>query len=166
MNSRFYLTLFALLFFFVTLPQVVGGEDSVVAMGDPLACKLVIEPSSTKLSIAKADLVVGALKHDDASYQGIYAITVSPFTFKNDHGKLVLNAPSENVLRLARGETMEFIGKATSDRDGKIKGIKGKASPVTKDRGSVKFTVNTEDGDLVFNSTYRIVPQKEKTALR
>lgn len=155
----------ALFLLFVGDSRSLRAED-VVELGNPLECQLVIEPSSTKVSVAKANLVVGALEHEDASYLGRYEIKVSPFSFKNDNGKLVLDAPSASVLRLAKGEEMEFIGKATSDLDGKIKGIKGKASPEAKNRGSVKFIVNSEDGDLVFHSTYRIVPREEKTVRR
>ena len=123
---------------------------------DPVA-RLVIAPSSTKVKIATADLTVGALDHKEKSYQGSYKIKITPFAFKNDHGSLFLEVSESQARRMAQGEAVEFKGKATSEKDGKIKPIKGKTNPENKEEGAVSFTVYTEDGELHFNTSYQVV---------
>ena len=119
--------------------------------------KVLIEPSSTKVSLAKAELTVGPLECKAPGLCGTYAIKVTPFTFKNDNGNLALNLSKIIVEKMEAGEAVEFTGTATSSHDGKTKEIKGATVPSAKEAGMVNFVVTTEDGQLVFNSSYRIV---------
>lgn len=127
------------------------------AEGDPVIPKLVIEPSATTTSMAKCELTVGALECKKQVLNGSYAIKVIPFSFKNDHGSLMLAMSDENAQKMAHGETIEFSGVATSAKDGKTKAIKGRTKPATGEAGAVSFVVTTEDGDLLFNSAYQVV---------
>lgn len=118
--------------------------------------KLLIEPSSTQLPLAKADLTVGPLESKEQSLCGTYKIKVTPFAFKNDHGNITLAMSTEDTEKMSKGKPVDFTGKATSAKDGKIKPIKGKTKPDAGNHGDVSFVVTTEDGDLLFNTTYRI----------
>ena len=126
--------------------------------------KLFIEPSATKTSMAKCELTVGTLECKEQSLSGSYAIKVIPFAFKNDQGSLSLAISPENVKKLALGKAVEFTGMATSSRDGKTKAIKGQTQPKASGHGGVSFVVSTEDGDLFFNSTYKVVEHKSTVA--
>jgi hypothetical protein len=130
------------------------------AENNPGLPKLFIEPSATKTSMAKCELTVGTLECKEESLSGSYVIKVTPFAFKNDRGSLSLAISPENVKKLALGQTVEFTGLATSARDGKTKAIKGQTQPKAGGHGAVSFVVTTEDGDLLFNSTYKVVEEK------
>ncbi len=126
---------------------------SDLSASDPVS-KLVIDPSSTRMSLARCELTVGTLECKADALCGTYAIKVSPFAFKNDHGRLSLGV---DLQKMAQGQPVEFSGVATSARDAKTKPIKGRTKPEAGDHGLVSFTVTTEDGDLLFNSTYRVL---------
>ncbi len=150
MMRRFYLLLAGM---------ALAGVLPLVAQdpADPAEPKIVIEPSSTKLSLAKAELTVSPLECKAPGLCGTYTIKVTPFTFKNDFGKLTLTMSDLIVGKMKAGEPVEFTGMATSERDGKTKAIKGTTTPNAKETGLVNFVVTSEDGDLVFNSSYHLV---------
>ena len=127
-----------------------------LSAADPV-CKLVIDPSSTRMSLARCELTVGTLECKADVLCGTYAIKVFPFTFKSDHGNLSLGVSNADLQKIAHGEALEFTGLAISARDAKAKPIKGRTKPDAGDHGLVSFTVTTEDGDLLFNSTYRVL---------
>lgn len=121
------------------------------------APQMIVEPSATKVSLAKANLIVSPLDHQEQAYMGSYRLDVTPFSFKNEKGSLFLNAPDETVRKMSGGEPVEFTGKATNAKNGIIKVIKGKTTPSTRDRGLVSFSVQTENGVMVFNTSYHLV---------
>ncbi len=120
------------------------------------APKMLVEPSATKVSLAKAHLIVSPLEHQEKAYFGSYELRVTPFTFKSETGKLFLNATDETVRQMEKGESVEFTGKATNTA-GDVKVVTGKTTAETNDRGAVSFSVQTENGPMVFNTSYHLV---------
>lgn len=118
--------------------------------------KMLVEPSAAKVSLAKAKLIVSPLEHEAKAYLGSYELRVTPFTFKSETGKLFLNASDETVRQMLNGESVEFTGKATNAA-GEVKVVTGKTTAQTNDRGAVSFSVQTENGPMVFNTSYRLV---------
>jgi hypothetical protein len=125
--------------------------------GEPAVPQMIVDPSATKLALAKADLTVSTLKHDEQAYQGSYHLKVSPFSFKSEQGTLFLNATDDTVRKMSLGEAVEFTGKATNVKDGNVKVVTGKTSPKDTENGAVSFSVQTENGVLVFNTSYHLV---------
>ena len=115
-----------------------------------------VDPSSTKVSLGKVNLIVNPLTHKGKFYLGVYQIKVTPYFFKNEKGTLEMVASDDSIHKLAEGIAMEFTGKATNDKDGTQKAITGKATPTTKDHGTATFSIATDNGLMVFNTSYRL----------
>jgi hypothetical protein len=125
----------------------------------PMAARrLFVDPSSSRVKLGKADLALTALAPKGDMYVGEYRLRVVPYFFKNEQGSLALTAPKESYQRLAQGSAVEFKGVATNKKNGKRKIITGKITPITSDRGRVTFSVETENGQMVFNTLYHFVP--------
>lgn len=118
--------------------------------------RMIVEPSSTKVSMAKANLIVSPLDHQEKAYLGSYELKVTPFTFKSETGKLFLNATDEVVRQMANGESVKFTGKATNAK-GNVKVVTGKTTAAANDRGAVSFSVETDNGPMVFNTSYHLI---------
>lgn len=121
--------------------------------------KLFVAPSSSKLAGGTAKLVVGVLSRDDTSYTGEYQIRVFPYFFKNESGKLLINTPETSLQRMIGGDTASFAGRAITDGTGETRKITAKVRPAASDHGALTFTVATENGPLVFNTSYRVRPE-------
>lgn len=120
--------------------------------------RMFVDPSSTSLALGRASLTVSPLTYQKQTYAGDYQLKVVPFLYKSQAGKLSLAAPDDSVRRLAEGLAVEFIGEAVNQKDHKTKVVKGKITPITKDRGRVAFSIATENGELVFNTSYHFAP--------
>ncbi|MEA3186956.1 MAG: hypothetical protein QOD99_786 [Chthoniobacter sp.] len=116
--------------------------------------KLIVHPTSTTVSLGKANLTVDPLVHEGEFYTGDYQLKVVPYFFKSEKGKLKLEASDDTVHKLLEGVAVKFAGTATSSKEGEVKVVVGKATPSTKLRGSVTFSIVTENGPMVFNTDY------------
>ena len=85
---------------------------------------------------------------------GDYQLKVRPYFFKSEKGTLVLAASDDSVRKLQAGTAIDFTGKAVTRKDGKIHVVLGKATSSSGDRGSVTFSIITENGKIVFNTSY------------
>ena len=124
------------------------------AVPGPVKPRMFIDPSSTHVSCAKASLTVSPLRHRRGFYMGDYQLKVFPYFFKSETGFLSFFAPEDFLHKLAIGAPVEFTGKATNSVDGKVKDIKGKAVPSASGKGVVTVTIVTDNGDMIFNTTY------------
>jgi hypothetical protein len=120
----------------------------------PINPKLFIDPSSATLFLGKASLIVDPLTHKGQFYVGDYQLKVLPYFLKSENGKLELEASDDAVRKLLGGVAVKFIGKAANNKSGKPKVIIGKATPSSKDRGRVTFSIVTENGTMVFDTSY------------
>jgi len=146
----------------LSMVAAVQADSQTVALpaGNPKSANLrmFVDPSSTSLALGKASLTVSPLTYQKQTYAGDYQLKVVPFFHKSQSGKLSLAAPDDSVRRHAQGAAVEFTGEAVNQKDGKTKVIKGKITPITKDRGTVVFSIATESGELVFNTSYHFAP--------
>ena len=154
MNLEF--TVFALVMLALCKPAV--AQDSSAPRGKPALTSymMCVDPSSTKVSLGKVSLVVGPLSHKGNFYVGEYQIKVVPYFFKNEKGTLQLEATDDLLRKLMGGIPVKFIGKATDDKKGKPKIIIGNATPSANNHGSVTFSIVTDNGLMVFNTSYHI----------
>jgi hypothetical protein len=79
---------------------------------------------------------------------------VRPYFFKSEKGTLLLAAADDSVRKLQAGTAIAFTGKAVTRKDAKTHVVLGKATPSSRDGGSVTFSIITEDGKIVFNTFY------------
>ena len=122
---------------------------------DAVTRKLFIDPSSTSVALrGKASLIVSPLTHRGGNYVGTYQLKVRPYYFKSEKGTLLLAASDDSVRKLQAGTAINFTGKAVTRKDGKTHVVLGKATPSSGDRGSVTFSIITDNGKMVFNTSY------------
>jgi hypothetical protein len=131
-------------------------SPSTVDKREPIAPTLIIDPSSSAVSLGRAYLSVDPLVHKGNAYVGGYQLRVVPYVFKSEKGMLELNASDDVIRMFLEEKAVPFSGKATNNKNGKPKSIAGKISPSTKSQGSVTFSVKTDNGTIVFNTTYHI----------
>ena len=117
--------------------------------------KLLIDPSSTSVALrGKASLIVSPLTHRDGNYVGDYQLKVRPYFFKSEKGSLLLAASDDAVRKLEAGTAINFTGEAVTHKDGRTHIVLGRATPSSGDRGSVTFSIITDDAKIVFNTSY------------
>ena len=129
-------------------------SNSTAKTLDPVTRKLFIDPSSTSVALGKASLIVSPLTHRGGNYVGTYQLKVRPYYFKSEKGTLLLAASDDSVRKLQVGTAINFTGKAVTRKDGKTHVVLGKATPSSGDRGSVTFSIITDNGKMVFNTSY------------
>ena len=131
--------------------SVVHAErpDSTAGTSNAGTRKLVIDPSSTSVALrAKASLIVSPLTHRDGNYLGEYQLKVRPYFFKSEKGSLLLAASDDAVRKLQAGTAINFTGQAVTHKDGRTHIVLGRATPSSGDRGSVTFSIITDDGKM------------------
>jgi hypothetical protein len=141
---------------------ILGGTSCTPAEGSKLTAKtsdavtrkLFIDPSSTSLALGKASLIVSPLTHRGGNYVGTYQLKVRPYFLKSEKGTLLLASSDDSVRKLQAGTAIGFAGKAVTSKDGKTHVVLGKATPSSGDRGSVTFSIITDNGKMVFNTSY------------
>jgi len=116
--------------------------------------KLLIDKSSSSVSFGKVYLTVGPLTYKNHLYLGDYKLSVVPYFTMSEKGVLALDAPDDVMQKLLEGVATAFTGKASNNKQGKPKMINGKIMPSTKTHGSVTFSVQTDNGPAVFNTSY------------
>jgi hypothetical protein len=154
------LTITIFVFLVLTAPSCIhaGKSSSTGAISDPVTRKLFIDPSSTSLLLGKASLIVSPLTHRNGNYVGDYQLKVRPYFFKSETGTLLLAASDDSVRKLQAGTAIDFTGKAVTRKDGKTRVVLGTATPSSGDRGSVTFSIITENGKMVFKTSYHFEP--------
>jgi hypothetical protein len=117
--------------------------------------KLSIEPSSASLAGGKARLILTSLVRTSGAYVGDYELKVTPYFFKSEKGKLSLAVSDQALQKLAQSSPADFAGNATTAGSGLSRPTRVKAIPSANDRGMLKISVATENGPMVFNTSYR-----------
>jgi len=153
---RLTIAVFVFLTLSVTSRIHAERSNSAAERSDAVTRKLFIDPSSTSVALrGKASLTVSPLTHRAGNYVGDYQLKVRPYFFKSEKGSLLLAAPDDSVRKLQTGKAIDFTGKAVTRKDGRIHVVLGRAIPSSADRGSVTFSIITDDdGKLVFNTSY------------
>ena len=133
-----------------------AAEIPLSDSADRISSILVIAPSSSKLAGGTAKLAAGPLNRDGSLYVGDYRIKVFPYFFKNESGRLFIKVSEVALQRMTHGLTAKFVGHARTNVSGLTRGVTAKAMPSANDHGALTFTVATDHGPLVFNTSYRI----------
>ena len=99
-------------------------------------------------------MIVSPLMHRNGNYVGDYKLKVRPYYFKSEKGSLLLAASDDAVRKLQAGIAIDFSGKAVTYEDGRTHIVLGRVTPSSADRGSVTFSIITDDGKIVFKTSY------------
>lgn len=151
---RMNLTLFTTLMLLYV--PALFAQSSLQAQPAQSIPKLFVDPSSSRVSLGKATLTVNPLNHKGALYVGDYQLNVVPYFFMGETGVLQLDAPDDVMHKLLGGMPVAFTGIASNNKHGKPKIITGKITPAANDHGDVTFSVQTDNGPMIFNTSYHL----------
>ena len=161
-HKRLTIAVFVLLILGVTSRIHAERPNSTAKPADTVTRKLFIAPSSASVKLGKASLIVSPLRRRDGNYVGDYQLKVRPYFFKSETGNLVLAVSDASVRKLQAGKAINFTGKAVTRADGRTHVVLGKATPLSGDRGSVTFSIVTDDVKMVFNTSFHFGLVKSK----
>ncbi len=130
------------------------GPALVAGMGDS---NLSVATSSSSLAGGTAKLIVGTLHRQGDKYVGDYRLKVFPYFFKSEKGRLFIKVTEPALRRIRSGRATAFTGQASAEGIALAHKIVGKATPSGREGGDLTFTVSTENGSLVFHTSYRLV---------
>ena len=152
--ERLAIAIFVFQMFGVTTVIHAERPDSTAETSSAGTRKLFIGPSSASVALrGKASLIVSPLTHRDGNYVGDYQLKVKPYFFKSEKGSLLLAASDDAVRKLQAGTAINFTGQAVTHKDGRTHIVLGRATPSSRDRGSVTFSIVTDDARIVFNTS-------------
>jgi hypothetical protein len=118
---------------------------------------LVIDPSSMPITAGKVTLTIGALQRSNGVYLGDYRITVSPYFFKNEKGKLAIVVSDESLAKLSHGKVAAIIGTATtSGKGGDSRHIDATATPADPNRGKLRLWFKGGNREMIFEPAYHL----------
>ena len=119
---------------------------------------VLVPKAKTSAYVAKITLTMAPLLRDSGqAYETDYKVTVAPFVFFNESGRLRISFTDEQLARLERGERVEFSGDATNTKN-KGRRVLGHAQADAPNAraGTIRVRVFvTKNTDLVFNTTYQ-----------
>ncbi|RYD82220.1 MAG: hypothetical protein EOP84_09725 [Verrucomicrobiaceae bacterium] len=132
------------------------GQQASTSTQVPPVRKLVIQPTSTPVMGGKASLTISTLHRKAATFIGEYDLKVSPWSFKNETGKLTMQVSDEALKKLSMGIAVDFTGSVITHGESAVRPVIAKATPSGKEQGSVTFSFTGEDRKVVFNSKYQL----------
>ena len=103
----------------------------------------------------KATLTIGLLQREKGVYTGTYKITVNPYFFKNENGRLAILVSDQILAQAAEGNVVTVTGTATaSGRGGETRRIEVIATPAAEDHGSLKLWFMVGERKMIFEPSY------------
>lgn len=127
---------------------------------------LIIDPSSMPIAAGKATLTIGSLQRTNGIYSGDYKVSVSPYFFKNEKGRLAITVSDESLAKANQGKVVAIIGTATtSGKDGLTRHIDATATPANLDHGKLKLWFMSGDRKMIFEPTYHFAEPGAKVVL-
>ncbi len=114
-----------------------------------------VAPAKTSIYVGTVSLTMPAFTRARGVYTSTYVAKVFPVFFYNEQGRLSIELSDEALLKLERGEPVEFKGRAVRE-DGAERPVEGKATPADATSGKIKVRVfYSKRVELIFNTTYR-----------
>ena len=122
--------------------------------------RVIVAPAKTSIYLGTVSMTMPAFVRINGGFEANYAAKVFPFFFYNEAGKLRVEISDESLRQLARGEVVEFKGRAVRE-DGAERRVEGKATPADATSGKIKVRVfYSKRIELIFNTTYRFHERK------
>lgn len=114
-----------------------------------------VAPTRTSIYIGTVAMTMPPFTRHAEGFESTYVANVFPYFFYNESGSLRIEFPAEALARLARGEPIDFTGRAART-DGAERRIEGRATPADARSGKLKVRVfYSRRIELIFNTTYR-----------
>ena len=123
--------------------QSIGDWDSVT-----------IGPIKTSIYIGSVKLTTGEFRRSGDQFSTTYEAKVWPWFFWSETGRITITMPPANLVKLAKGERIEFTGEAFNHKN-KPRKVTGRADRANDTTGKIKVRIEVDDTELVFNGSYR-----------
>ncbi len=123
--------------------QSVGDWDSVT-----------VAPVKTSIYVGSVTLITGVFQREGDVFNTTYEAKVWPWFFWSESGRISITLPQSELLRLSRGERVEFKGEAFNQKN-KPRHVTGHADRVDAATGKIKVRIGVDDTEIIFNGTYR-----------
>ena len=117
---------------------------------------LVIDRSFTRVSTAKATLIIQPLVRKGEIFAGDYEMKVTPYFFKSESGKLEIHVSEESLTKAEKGIPVEITGTALTNGETVKRKINARATPTDKTSGELKVWFMADERQMVFNTSYRL----------
>ena len=134
----------------------VSGTGDILRAADSSKDLLVIDRSFTRVSTAKATLIIQPLTRKGEIFAGDYEMKVTPYFFKSESGKLEIHIPNESLAKAEQGFPVEITGTALTDGETVKRKINARATPKDKSSGELKVWFMADERQMVFNTSYRL----------
>lgn len=140
---------------------IIGAIDGAAADTAPPGFeRVVVAPAKTSIYLGTVSMTMPAFARVEGGYEASYVAKVFPFFFYNEAGRLRVDISDAALRQLARGEVIEFKGRAVRE-DGAERRVEGKATPADATSGKIKVRVfYSKRIELIFNTTYRFPDAK------
>lgn len=115
-----------------------------------------VKPTWTSIYIGTVSLQMPPFTRTAAGdFESTYSARVLPYFFYNETGRIGIRVSDAALRQLARGETIEFSGRAVNHA-GEDRPVEGRATPADAASGKIKVRVRVSPRiELIFNTTYR-----------
>jgi hypothetical protein len=114
-----------------------------------------IAPTKTSIYVGSVSMTMPPFARKNGRYESTYTAKVFPYFFSSEAGSLTVEISDEQLAKLARGDAIDFTGRALRT-DGAERRIAGKATPADAKSGKIKVRVSVSKRvELIFNTTYR-----------
>lgn len=115
-----------------------------------------VEPMKTSIYVGSVTLSTSDFKRDGDAFTATYAAKVFPWIFWNETGRISIHVTDADLMKLRRGERMEFTGEAFNHKE-KPRRVTGYADPKADgSTGKIKVRIAVDDVELIFNGTYQL----------
>jgi hypothetical protein len=145
------------------LAMLFAGASSAAEVEETMPAQFELPRVRTSIYIGSVTLITGVFTRVDDTYTSTYEAKVAPWSFWSEAGSIALNVAADDFARLRRGETIEITGEAINGK-GKPRHVSARAKATDATSGTIKVRISVSGSTLVFNSTYRVLPEADATA--
>jgi len=113
-----------------------------------------IAPMKTSIYVGSVTLTTEPFVRAGSTLSSTYHAKVWPWFFWGETGRITITLTDANLASMARSETTEFTGEATSHKN-KPRQVTGRAQPADAVSGKIKVRILADGYELIFNGGYR-----------
>ena len=117
--------------------------------------RITVPPMKTSIYIGSVTLTTEAFARQGSTLATTYVAKVFPWFFWGESGHISITLSDSDLARLARGETTEFTGEASNQKN-KPRKVTGRAQPADAASGKIKVRVMADGVELIFNGSYQL----------
>jgi hypothetical protein len=124
-----------LAFALVAVANLRGDDDGLSRFN-----KVNIKPSTSYYIIAAVTMTMPPFVRRNSVFSSTYSARVFPYFYFSEKGRIWIMVPEDKLRQVARGEPVDFTGRAISE-DGEPRKVTGRATPTGPTTGTIKVRV-------------------------